>query len=67
MTAIAIVGLVTLAISFTCSLLEAVLYAVTPPQLEVLRKNEVFGSSSGLAEEQPGSSSPGRGELVPWM
>ena len=49
MTAIAIIALVTLAVSFTCSLLEAVLYAVTPTQLEVLRRREVFGARRFIA------------------
>ncbi len=32
-----------------------------------MRNRDVSGSSSGSAPEQPGSSSAGRGELVPWM
>ncbi|MCA8967665.1 MAG: HlyC/CorC family transporter, partial [Planctomycetes bacterium] len=44
MTAVLLVVTATLAASFLCSLLEAALYAVTPTQLEVMRKKKVFGA-----------------------
>ena len=44
MTGILVVAAVTLGISFLCSLLEAALYSVTPAQLEVLKKQRVFGA-----------------------
>lgn len=44
MIQIVIVASVTLLASFLCSLLEASLYAVTPSQLEVLKKRKVFGA-----------------------
>ncbi|MEY2981759.1 MAG: hemolysin family protein [Planctomycetota bacterium] len=44
MTAIILVAGLTLATSFLCSLLEAALYSLTPAQLEVAKKNGVFGA-----------------------
>ncbi|MBK8976079.1 MAG: HlyC/CorC family transporter [Planctomycetes bacterium] len=44
MITIAVVASVTLFASFVCSLLEAALYAVTPSQLEVLKKRGVMGA-----------------------
>lgn len=38
MTGILVVGTITLAASFLCSLLEAALYSITPSQVEVLRQ-----------------------------
>ncbi|QDU59197.1 Hemolysin C [Planctomycetes bacterium Pan216] len=44
MPAILTVAGITLLGSFICSLLEAVLYTVTPSQVELLRKRQVFGA-----------------------
>lgn len=44
MTPIVLVAGLTLAASFLCSLLEAALYSLTPAQLEVAKKNGVFGA-----------------------
>lgn len=44
MTLIIVVATVTLFASFLCSILEAALYAITPSQLEVLKKKKVIGA-----------------------
>ncbi|MEO0480261.1 MAG: hemolysin family protein [Planctomycetota bacterium] len=44
MTLIIVVASVTLFASFLCSILEAALYAITPSQLEVLKKKRVLGA-----------------------
>ncbi len=45
MTAIVLLALATLGVSFLCSMLEAALYSVTPAQLEVMKTQGVRGSS----------------------
>ncbi len=44
MTLILVVAALTLAASFTCSLLEAALYSVTPIQVDLLEKRGAFGA-----------------------
>ncbi len=44
MTTIILIALFTLAVSFLCSTLEATLYSLTMPQLDVLRDRGVFGA-----------------------
>lgn len=44
MTWILTVASLTLLISFLCSILEAVLYSISPAQLEVLEREKVFGA-----------------------
>lgn len=44
MTAILAIAVLSLLASFTCSLFEAALYAITPPEVEVLRGKKLFGA-----------------------
>ncbi|KAA3605499.1 MAG: HlyC/CorC family transporter [Planctomycetota bacterium] len=44
MSDVVLIGFFTLAASFCCSLFEAALYAVSPSQVELLRKQKRFGS-----------------------
>ena len=59
MTAIVLVAGLTLAASFLCSLLEAALYSLTPAQLEVAKKNGVFGARRFAAYRQLGMITKG--------
>ena len=45
MSSIFLVGAVTLTASFVCSLFEAVLYSITPSQIELMQKRKVVGAA----------------------
>jgi CBS domain containing-hemolysin-like protein len=44
MASVLLVAAATILASFFCSLCEAALYSITPPQIELLRKRRVFGA-----------------------